>query len=158
MCVVSQSILWCVLFCVRFVVCSWRNILCGICEAQHITKYADHWCPECDENLCSDCQNHHNISRASRNHGVISIENYHQLPSYISEIGNRICLIWSWNICRCFRISNKLCCLFFVMLSILFLISVKFCSMLSINVDVLDVLLGQKSISCYNNFLRIQSP
>jgi hypothetical protein len=26
-----------------------RNILCGICEAQHMTKYADQWCPECDE-------------------------------------------------------------------------------------------------------------
>ena len=25
-----------------------RNILCGICEAQHITKYADQWCPECE--------------------------------------------------------------------------------------------------------------
>ena len=65
-----------------------RNILCGICEAQDITKYADHWCPECDEGLCSDCQNHHNISKASISHGVISIENYHQLPSSISEIGN----------------------------------------------------------------------
>ena len=65
-----------------------RNILCAICEAQDITQYADHWCPECDEGLCSDCQNHHNISKASRSHGVISIENYHQLPSSISEIGN----------------------------------------------------------------------
>jgi hypothetical protein len=35
-----------------------RNTLCGICEAQHITKYADQWCPECDEGLCSDCENH----------------------------------------------------------------------------------------------------
>jgi predicted DNA-binding protein (UPF0278 family) len=65
-----------------------RNILCAICEAQHITKYADQWCPECDEGLCSDCETHHNISKASRNHGVISIENYHKLPSSISEIGN----------------------------------------------------------------------
>jgi hypothetical protein len=62
-------------------------------EIQHgqkgITTYADHWCPECDEGLCSDCETHHNISKASRNHGVISIENYHKLPSSISEIGNR---------------------------------------------------------------------
>ena len=65
-----------------------RDILCGICEAQHITKYADQWCPECDEGLCSDCENHHKISKASRHHGVISIENYHKLPSSISEIGN----------------------------------------------------------------------
>jgi hypothetical protein len=56
-----------------------RNVLCGICEAQHITKYADQWCFECDEGLCSDCENHHNISKSSRNHGVISIDNYHKL-------------------------------------------------------------------------------
>jgi hypothetical protein len=66
-----------------------RDILCGICEAQHITKYADHWCPECDEGLCSDCETHfHKISKATRNHGIISIENYHKLPSCISEIGH----------------------------------------------------------------------
>jgi hypothetical protein len=57
-------------------------------QAQHITKYADQWCPECDEGLCFDCENHHRISKSSRNHGVISIENYHTLPSSISEIGN----------------------------------------------------------------------
>ena len=65
-----------------------RNILCGICEAQHITKYADQWCPECDEGLCSDCEKHHKVSKATRNHGVIFTENYHKLPSSISEIGN----------------------------------------------------------------------
>jgi hypothetical protein len=97
-----------------------RNILCAICEAQDITKYADHWCPECDEGLCSDCQNHHNISKSSRSHCVISIENYHQLPSSISEIGNH---------CKYHDMKYS------------FLISVKFCSMLSINVDVLDVLI-----------------
>jgi len=65
-----------------------RNILCGICEAHHITNYADQFCPECDEGLCSDCENHHKVSKSSRNHGVISIDNYHKLPSSISEIGN----------------------------------------------------------------------
>jgi hypothetical protein len=65
-----------------------RHIICGICEAQHITNYADQWCPECDEGLCSDCENHHKVAKASRNHCVISIENYHKLPSSISEIGN----------------------------------------------------------------------
>ena len=65
-----------------------RNILCGICEAQHMTKYADQWCPECDEGLCFECKNHHKVSKATRNHGVITIENYHKLPSCISEIGN----------------------------------------------------------------------
>jgi hypothetical protein len=52
-----------------------------------------------------------------------------------------ICLIWSWNICRCCRISDRFFCRFFIISSILFLITVKFCSMLSINIDALDVLI-----------------
>jgi hypothetical protein len=37
------------------------DILCGICESQHITKCADHWCPECEEGLCSECEKHHSL-------------------------------------------------------------------------------------------------
>ena len=40
------------------------DILCGICESQHITKCAGHWCPECEEGLCSECQKHHSLSKA----------------------------------------------------------------------------------------------
>ena len=66
-----------------------RDILCGICEGKHITKYAEHWCSECDEGLCADCEtDFHKISKATRNHGIISIENYKKLPSCISEIGH----------------------------------------------------------------------
>ena len=80
-----------------------RDMLCGICEAQHITKYAHQWCPECDEGLCPDCENLHKMSKASRNHGVISIENYHKLPSSISEIGNN---------CECHDMKYTLFCQF----------------------------------------------
>jgi hypothetical protein len=62
------------------------DILCGICESQHITKCADHWCPECEEGLCSECQKYHSLPKASRTHGIISIENYKKLPQSISEI------------------------------------------------------------------------
>ena len=66
-----------------------RDILCGICEVKHITKHADHWCSECDEGLCADCEtDFHKISKSTRNHGIISIENYQKLPSCISEIGH----------------------------------------------------------------------
>jgi hypothetical protein len=66
-----------------------RTILCGICDAQYITKHADQWCPECDEGLCSECENNfHKVSKATKDHGLISIENYHKLPSSISEVGN----------------------------------------------------------------------
>ena len=62
------------------------DVLCGICESQHITKCACHWCPECEEGLCSHCQKHHSLSKATRTHGIISIENYKKLPKSISEI------------------------------------------------------------------------
>ena len=62
------------------------DILCGICESQHITKCADRWSPECDEGLCSEYQKSHSLSKATRTHGIISIENYKKLPKYISEI------------------------------------------------------------------------
>ena len=64
------------------------DILCGICEAQHITKFADHWCPECDEG-CAYCEAHfHKFSKGTRNHGIIYIEHYQKMPSSISEIGH----------------------------------------------------------------------
>ena len=62
------------------------DILCGICESQHITKCADHWCPECEEGLFSECQKHHSLSKASRTHGIIAIEKYKKLPQSISQI------------------------------------------------------------------------
>ncbi|VDH97436.1 Hypothetical predicted protein [Mytilus galloprovincialis] len=61
-------------------------ILCGICDAQHTSHVADYWCPECDEGLCSTCKNHHGVSKASRQHGIISIDDYKKLPAEICKI------------------------------------------------------------------------
>ena len=62
-------------------------MICVICEAQYITKHADQWFSECDEGLCSECGNNFlKISKPCRDHGVISVENYQNLPSSISEI------------------------------------------------------------------------
>ena len=86
-----------------------RDILCGICEAQHITKHADHWCPECDEGLCADCENHHKISKGTRNHGIISIENYQKLPSCISEISHH-CKDHDMKYTHFCQVHDKPCC------------------------------------------------
>ncbi|XP_071169534.1 uncharacterized protein [Mytilus edulis] len=59
---------------------------CGVCDSQHITKDAEHWCPECDEGLCRTCLLFHNSSKISRGHGVISIKNYIRLPQNIRSI------------------------------------------------------------------------
>ncbi|XP_063435897.1 E3 ubiquitin-protein ligase TRIM71-like [Mytilus trossulus] len=59
---------------------------CGVCDSQHITKDAEHWCPDCEEGFCSNCLIFHNSSKLLRGHGVISIENYKKLPQYITSI------------------------------------------------------------------------
>ena len=62
------------------------DVLCSICEAQHTVKNADNWCPECEEGLCSECLKHHNVSKYTKSHEVISIENYHKIPQSVSKI------------------------------------------------------------------------
>ncbi|XP_052101512.1 uncharacterized protein LOC127735387 [Mytilus californianus] len=62
------------------------TVICGVCESQHMTTKADFWCPECDEGLCSQCLKHHNASKGTRNHGVIPVDNYKQLPMSIVNI------------------------------------------------------------------------
>ncbi|CAG2204654.1 unnamed protein product [Mytilus edulis] len=62
------------------------TVACGICEFQHTTTNAEYWCPDCDEGLCSQCLKYHNASKALRNHDVISVDNYKQLPPSIANI------------------------------------------------------------------------
>ena len=62
------------------------DVLCSICDAQHTIKNADNWCPECEEGLCSECLKHHNVSKYTKLHEVISIENYHKIPQSVSKI------------------------------------------------------------------------
>ena len=62
------------------------DVLCSICETQHTIKNADNWCPECEEGLCSECLKHHNASKYTKSHAVISIENYHRIPQSVSKI------------------------------------------------------------------------
>ncbi|XP_071168511.1 uncharacterized protein [Mytilus edulis] len=62
------------------------NILCGVCEVQDVTTVAEHWCPECDDGLCSSCLKYHTASKSSRNHDVISVDNYSKLPPSIASI------------------------------------------------------------------------
>ncbi|CAC5418665.1 unnamed protein product [Mytilus coruscus] len=62
------------------------GILCDVCEVEHITKNAEHWCPECKQGLCSQCLRYHNALKSSRNHGVISVGSYIQLPPSIFKI------------------------------------------------------------------------
>ncbi|XP_071128587.1 transcription intermediary factor 1-beta-like [Mytilus edulis] len=59
---------------------------CGVCDLRHITKPSIVWCTECDEGLCKECQEHHGLSKASRRHKVIPINEYQKLPSDVLKI------------------------------------------------------------------------
>ena len=66
--------------------------------------------PGKDEGLYSECGNNfHKIAKHSRDHGVISLENYDQLPSSISEIGNH-CEYHDMKYTDCCQHHDKPCC------------------------------------------------
>ena len=62
---------------------------CNICDHDNESKLAATWCPECEDLLCNDCNRHHSRSSATKQHIVISMENYQKLPSSILSIKNR---------------------------------------------------------------------
>ncbi|CAC5373482.1 unnamed protein product [Mytilus coruscus] len=60
--------------------------VCGICDFRQITKPSVIWCSECDEGLCHECTEHHSISKATRGHSTVSIDEYNKPPLTILEI------------------------------------------------------------------------
>ncbi|CAC5394115.1 unnamed protein product [Mytilus coruscus] len=60
--------------------------ICGICSLRQITKISNHWCPECEESICDECKEHHELLKATRTHELIPILNYRSLPSFITDI------------------------------------------------------------------------
>ncbi|XP_071123645.1 uncharacterized protein [Mytilus edulis] len=62
------------------------SLSCGVWDLRHITKPSALWCSECDEGLCECCQEHHSLSKASRNHTVIPISEYKKIPKDIVQI------------------------------------------------------------------------
>ncbi|XP_071121446.1 uncharacterized protein [Mytilus edulis] len=60
--------------------------ICGICDFRHVTKPSVVWCSECDEGLCDDCKEHHSISKSSRDHDIVPIDDYQNLPSEVLQV------------------------------------------------------------------------
>ncbi|CAC5416841.1 unnamed protein product [Mytilus coruscus] len=59
---------------------------CSVCTLRHITKPSIVWCTECDEGLCTECKEHHSLTKSSRSHSVIPFTEYHKLPADILKI------------------------------------------------------------------------
>ncbi|XP_076116798.1 uncharacterized protein LOC143084274 [Mytilus galloprovincialis] len=94
--------------------------VCSICDLRHITSSSKHWCPECDEALCSDCIEHHGLSRATRSHKTISISQYQSLPTFVTDIQQfciyhnekyqQYCMTHECPICyKCIKEHGKCC-------------------------------------------------
>ena len=62
---------------------------CNICDHDNESKLAATWCPECEDFLCTECNRHHARSSSTKQHIVISMENYQKIPSSIVSIRNR---------------------------------------------------------------------
>ncbi|XP_071160567.1 tripartite motif-containing protein 2-like [Mytilus edulis] len=54
-------------------------ILCGPCGYTKENRSAEIWCTVCEEGLCADCEKVHKSIKSSRNHRLISIEDYRQI-------------------------------------------------------------------------------
>ena len=60
--------------------------LCDICNHRHLSINATVWCPECQETLCSNCNEHHSVAKLSRDHNTIPISDYQKQPSFLTDI------------------------------------------------------------------------
>lgn len=62
------------------------NSFCCVCNRRHVYKVPIVWCPECDEGLCTECEEHHSLSKSSINHDTIPISEYQKLPPVVLNI------------------------------------------------------------------------
>ncbi|XP_071146026.1 E3 ubiquitin-protein ligase TRIM71-like [Mytilus edulis] len=63
------------------------HVPCGPCRYDDLTKDAKRWCTNCEEGLCDDCEKVHRKSKISRNHKVISLEDYRKIENIpISQV------------------------------------------------------------------------
>ncbi|VDI76335.1 Hypothetical predicted protein [Mytilus galloprovincialis] len=56
-------------------------IWCGPCGYADNNKKAEKWCTVCEEGLCADCEKVHKSIKTTRNHRLISTEDYRQIEN-----------------------------------------------------------------------------
>lgn len=59
--------------------------VCAVCDLRLHTSPSTHWCTECEDPLCSDCKEHHNVLKATRNHKTILISDYQSSPTIVTD-------------------------------------------------------------------------
>ncbi|CAC5362709.1 unnamed protein product [Mytilus coruscus] len=58
---------------------------CEPCNKQENKKLAAYWCSSCPELLCQNCYGHHKALKATQDHKLLRIDEYHTIGSRIAE-------------------------------------------------------------------------
>lgn len=82
---------------------------CTLCEQNDITRKAEIWCYECQDYMCLDCSRPHGVSRLSKRHNTVSIDDYRQIPDYIRSI-KHVCMDHDEQFVSFCPTHNKTCC------------------------------------------------
>lgn len=59
--------------------------ICSICTDE---EHAITWCTNCEKFLCTDCEKHHQRSKASKDHNTMSTHDYRNLPNFMRQTSN----------------------------------------------------------------------
>lgn len=57
---------------------------CTLCDSSLVLASA--WCPECDEFLCSECVQRHSKSKISKDHSILTLSVYSDLPKFVKDL------------------------------------------------------------------------
>ncbi|XP_063436286.1 uncharacterized protein LOC134717723 [Mytilus trossulus] len=82
---------------------------CTLCGQLHITKVAEIWCYDCQDYLCSDCRRPHSVSKLSKRHTSVAIDEYRAFPAYIRSI-KHVCMEHDEQFDSFCRTHNVTCC------------------------------------------------
>lgn len=59
---------------------------CSVCELQNKNGVPEWWCPHCEEFLCAQCGRQHQVQKATRDHTIISYDDYCKLPPFVLNV------------------------------------------------------------------------
>ncbi|XP_063420946.1 tripartite motif-containing protein 29-like [Mytilus trossulus] len=66
------------------------NVTCGSCGYEDFLKNAKKWFTICEEGFCGECEKYHKSMKVTRNHKMISIEDYRQIESISVNHGKKL--------------------------------------------------------------------
>ncbi|VDI25805.1 Hypothetical predicted protein [Mytilus galloprovincialis] len=77
-------------------------IPCGPCAYESTTNVAIKWCTQCEEGFCRDCEKSHRSLKLTRDHKMITIEDYLKIQDVSVDLtckthGKKLDLFWKYH-------------------------------------------------------------